>query len=188
MKEQQIRKDLPGAPEDLKGWDRWTGYGVDESYKDDEYKQAKALWEKRIKSRLESRSDGQLRGVILSDKISAQSRKYVLKHQPNWVDTRAYRARMKDTMGREWNLATEYFETIKPDMDIPQGYMVQPTTKEDGKEADTNYKTRFGDQGKKGMAESDRVDTKLYSVYRGDHEAQVKKANERHDRPEREKV
>merc|ERR1712087_711672 len=82
-----------------------------------------------------------------------------VRYQPDWVDLRSYRARMRDTMGREWNLLTEYHDTIQPDMDIPAGYQVQPTTKEDGKEPEDNYKTSFGKKGKK------KRTTKLYSVY-----------------------
>ena len=160
-----ITKAVPEAPEALKGWDKWTGFGIDDEFKDDEYLSAKASWEQRKKMILQNRSDAGMDHVIMSDKMSIQSAKYLVKDQPKWVDMKAYRRKMRDTMGREWNLATEYFENIKPDYDIPSGYMLQPTVKEDDDEAEMNAKNQWGPQGKGGQ-EARRP--KLVNTYRGD--------------------
>ena len=160
-----INKTLPDAPEALPGWDSWTGFGIekDRAYRDPEYLQAKALWQKKKKQIIDRRSDGGLKHVILSDEISKPSSKYLSKWQPDWVNVGLYKEKMKDTIGREWNLSTEFFHTIKPDHDIPQGYIVTPTEKYDEEQDDMRHKTQFGN--KKNGNKKQNGHNKLQSIY-----------------------
>eukprot|EP00483_Globobulimina_turgida_P010722 UN10743 len=178
---------MPGEIEGpLSGWDHWTGPGIsdDFAYRDDEYLQAKAIWEKKKQKLLEKRSDGHLTNVILSDQISKASSKYVLKHQPDWVNLGMYREKMKDTMGREWNLASEFFNSIAPEHDIPSGYIIRPTQKADGNDDSMRHKTKFGKNGKDNLKKK-----KLNSVYKRNVSSRSNKRPKYVDnRPQRDKV
>jgi len=166
LKDSVISKAAPILSEGaLKGWDNWTGPGIarDAAFGDDDYLQAKALWEKRKKQIMESRNDGHLSNVILSDKVSKASSKYIIKWQPDWVNIGMYRYKMDDTMGREWNLSTEFFHTIRPEHDIPNGYIVKPTQKQHAlNQHNVNYiKTKFGKNTK-----HKKTQNKIYSIYK----------------------
>jgi len=57
LKDSVVEKAMPSAPEGaLKGWDHWTGFGIvdDEAFRDNDYLEAKALWEKKKKQKDES--------------------------------------------------------------------------------------------------------------------------------------
>ena len=188
LKNKVIDKAMPNAPEGaLQGWDHWTGHGIkdDKAFEDDEYLEAKALHEKRKKHLIAARNDGHLKHVILSDEISKQSSKYVVKWQPDWVNIGMYRHKMNDTLGREWNLSTEFFDSIKPDYDIPHGYIVKPTIKEDDTENDMKYKTSFGNKNKNQKQNGKKKEYKLQSVYNNDNLVNKKKRKYVDDRPER---
>eukprot|EP01083_Nonionella_stella_P067303 177913_1 len=74
----------------------WTGHGIedDAALRDDEYLEARALYEKKKRKLLQNRSDGHLKNVILSDKVSKASSKYLMKWQPDWVNLGMYRTKM----------------------------------------------------------------------------------------------
>eukprot|EP00484_Ammonia_sp_Unknown_P002569 CAMPEP_0197077158 /NCGR_PEP_ID=MMETSP1384-20130603/212474_1 /TAXON_ID=29189 /ORGANISM="Ammonia sp." /LENGTH=1213 /DNA_ID=CAMNT_0042516017 /DNA_START=28 /DNA_END=3669 /DNA_ORIENTATION=+ len=193
LKEKVMEDAMPDAPEGaLQGWDHWTGYGIadDAAFRDAEYLQAKALWEKKKKQMMANRSDGHLSNVILSDEISRPSSKYVLKRQPEWVNMSMYRHKMKDTLGREWNLSTEFFNAIKPDMDIPHGYMIQPTSKEKEDQNDEGIKTSFGEKYQQNEKSKGTKTTPLQSVYKGNVHDDRYGASKRNswERPERAKI
>ena len=184
LKESVIEDAMPNAPEDaLKGWDHWTGHGIedDAALRDAEYLEAKALHQKKRKHLMEQRSDGQLANVILSDQISKASSKYVIKWQPDWVNIGMYRTKMNATMGREWNLSTEFFDAIRPQHDIPSGYILEPTKKLDANNEANQYKTSFGKKTK------NKSKQKLYSVYKGDFVNERKHKNI-DERPQRDSV
>merc|ERR1712154_262631 len=169
------------------GWDHWTGFGIvdDEAFRDNEYLEAKALWEKKKKHLMQNRNDGHLSNVILSDEISKASSKYVLKWQPDWVNIGMYRSKMDDTLGREWNLSTEFFHTIRPQHDIPNGYIIKPTTKDDGRN-DMNHKTSFGNKHKQ---KKHKKQPKLNSVYKGNVVKYSNKTPQNvNERPERDRI
>jgi len=179
----QAMPDTPNGP--LLGWDSWTGEGVSDraAHRDQEYVRSRALWQKRKQRLLAKRNDGHLPHVIFSDEISGKARKYVLRHQPDWVNLRAYKEKMRDTLGREWNLSTEFYHAIRPDFDIPHGYIVTPTLKMDGKHddgdgadgdggggGDMHIKTTFGDESNDASGKDADV---LQSVYKGNGNAMV---------------
>eukprot|EP01083_Nonionella_stella_P094127 264016_1 len=186
LKESVIEDAMPNAIEGpLRGWDHWTGYGIenDGALQDDEYLQARALHEKKKRKLIESRSDGHLRNVILSDHVSKASSKYLMKWQPDWVNLGMYRTKMNDTMGREWNLSTEFFDTIRPEYDIPHGYIINPTQKEDGKDTNMTHKTKFGKQDTNKQPQQT-----LRSVYKGNVKSHVAPKRVDNGRPERAKA
>merc|ERR1712129_551688 len=154
----------------------------DAAYRDDEYLQAKALFAKRKASLMAKRRDAMLNSVILSDEISQASSKYVLPYQPDWVNLSMYKQKMAESIGREWSLSTEFFHAIKPDVDVPHGYMVQPTSKDDGEESGVTYKTKFGPKSKKKPMHSQSMYNNNFLVRR------PKRMRRKQGRPERDRA
>ena len=176
MKEEVVNKALPPAPVAMEGWDNWTGDGIEDdlAYQDMEYIMEKEKWEEKKKRLLQGRSDRGLNNVILSDEISKKSMKYVCRWQPDWVNLGLYRQKMKATVGREWNLGTEYLNAVRPEIDIPAGYIVQPTEKQkkDGEDEAMNTKTSFGQDN-----QQKKPTEKLHSVYKSGMQSSRRKYN-----------
>jgi len=138
----------------LEGWDQWTGpddqenakvNGISRRLMDEQYFSKLTEWKRKKDEQIQRRSDYGMDHLILSQQVSKQSAKYLLLgKQPKWFNPFLYRSVMDEQLGREFNTSTEFYESIKPDINIPMGHVVTPTHREDGKEPFVPIKTKFG--------------------------------------------
>ncbi|ETO23977.1 hypothetical protein RFI_13183 [Reticulomyxa filosa] len=193
MKEKEyellIDENKPVKP--LEGWDQWAGPDEQENAKinghtrrlmDEQFLARLAEWKDKKAAQIQNRLDYEMDHVILSQQISKNSAKYtLLGKQPQWFNPYLYRTVMSEQLGREFNTSTEFYNAIKPDINIPMGHIVTPTHKEDGKEAQATIKTKFGPK-------TARAKTDLPRLFDGSKSTSKPKKFSSNQKPERARV